>query len=355
VKTNKVNALNLTAIGQPKLIKNHFTNKFQEAADNVHCGLQDKVGNLWFGTTGDGVYRYDGKSFTNFTMKDGLDNNQILSILEDLKGNIWFGSRNGICRFDGKIITRIPIPVINHNKFNPTASLNKFAAEENAVWSIMQDKRGTIWFGTDEGVYCFNGKVFTRFLDNQNIINQSGLTLKSIQYMLEDTKGNIWFGSGPMAFEGICLYDGKKLINLKPKNQKWIRKIVESKKGTILFASRSAGIFYFPSSVQQADGKIMNDFPMPQNFITGSLTNLFEDKAGFIWLASDYGDNPGDSLGGLWRSNLSNDKIAEKKFTKITNKEVFFILEDKDNNVWIGTRGTGLYRYDRKSFTSFSD
>jgi len=46
----------------------------------VHCGLQDKTGNLWFGTTGDGVYRFDGKLFTNFTMKDGLDTNQIQCI-----------------------------------------------------------------------------------------------------------------------------------------------------------------------------------------------------------------------------------------------------------------------------------
>src|ERR1700744_2323724 len=92
----EINETKKTALGPPKLIKNHFTNKYQEEADNIHCGLQDKAGNLWFGTTGDGVYRYDGKSFTNFTMKDGLDTNQIFSIMEYKIGNIWFGSRNGI-------------------------------------------------------------------------------------------------------------------------------------------------------------------------------------------------------------------------------------------------------------------
>ena len=355
VKTNNLSNPTQTSIGQPKLIKNHFANKYQEAADNVHCGLQDKAGNLWFGTTGDGVYRYDGKSFTNFTMKDGLDTNQILSILEDKIGNIWFGSRNGICRFDGKNITKIPIPAFNHNNFYTSVSSNNNPSKKNAVWSMMQDKKGTLWFGTDEGVYCFNGKIFTRFLDNTNIINQSRLTLKSVQCMLEDTKGNIWLGSGPMAFEGICLYDGKKLTNFKPKNQQWVRNIVESKSGIILFATRSNGICYYDPSAEQTDGKKFNNCPMPSKFFNGSLTNMSEDNAGIIWIASDYRDNPGDTLGGLWRSSLSNDKIAEKTFTKITNKEVFFILEDKDNNIWLGTRGTGLYRYDRKTFTSFSE
>jgi ligand-binding sensor domain-containing protein len=59
----------IALVGQTKMIKNHFTNQNQAIADNVHCGLQDKAGNLWFGTTGDGVYRYDGQTFTNFTTK----------------------------------------------------------------------------------------------------------------------------------------------------------------------------------------------------------------------------------------------------------------------------------------------
>jgi ligand-binding sensor domain-containing protein len=352
---NKVSEATATSTGQPRLIKNHFSDQYQAAADNVHCGLQDKAGNLWFGTTGDGVYRYDGKSFTNFTMKDGLDTNQILSILEDKTGNIWFGSRSGICRFDGKTITKIPIPVFNQNNFFPLVSSTHNYIAPNAVWSIMQDKKGTIWFGTDAGVYCFNGKTFTRFLDNTNIINQSRLTLKSVQCMLEDTKGNIWFGSGPMAFEGICLYDGKSLINFKPNKQQWVRKIEEGKNGVILFATRHAGIYYYDPGAGQTEGKILSSLPSPPNFFNGSLTYILEDKAGILWMGSDYGNNPGDSLGGVWRSNLSNDKIAEKTFTKIANKEVFFMLEDKDNNIWLGTRGTGLYRYDGKTITSFSE
>ena len=78
--------------------------------DNVHCGLRDKSGNLWFGTTSEGVYRYDGKSLTTFTQADGLPSDRVYSVFEDRSGNIWFGTEAGACRYDGKTFTPLPIP-----------------------------------------------------------------------------------------------------------------------------------------------------------------------------------------------------------------------------------------------------
>jgi ligand-binding sensor domain-containing protein len=69
--------------------------------------LEDKSGNLWFGTYGGGVNKYDGKSFTHYTDKEGLSNNIVLSILEDKNGNLWFGTNGGgASKFDGKSFTR---------------------------------------------------------------------------------------------------------------------------------------------------------------------------------------------------------------------------------------------------------
>lgn len=89
--------------------------------------------------------------------------------------------------------------------------------------------------------------------------------------------------------------------------------------------------------------------------VKGSLSAILEDKAGDLWIASDYGNNIGDTLGGLWHSNTSVTNATEKTFTKICNREVFFMLEDKDNNIWFGTPGFGLYRYDRKTLVKFSE
>jgi ligand-binding sensor domain-containing protein len=88
--------------------------------------------------------------------------------------------------------------------------------------------------------------------------------------------------------------------------------------------------------------------------VKASLSFIAEDKAGNVWIVSDYGKNVGDTLGGLWYSRPSVANPKEKTFTKITNKEVYFIFEDRDNNIWFSTRGMGLYRNDRKTLVEFS-
>ena len=333
--------------GQPKLVKNYFTNQSQAAADNVHCGLEDKSGNLWFGTTGDGVYRYDGQSFINFTTKDGLSSNTVWSILEDKAGDIWIGTNAGLCRYSEKTITRVPFSITESNSFLLTNTINN--DQKNEVFSIIQDKSGTLWFGTSNGVYCrkLGKKSFTRFLDNFSIINVNNLSLKSVQCMLEDKSGNIWFGSGPMAFEGICLYNGKILTHFKPKNEGWIRTILESKNGTILFATRHIGVYMY-------DGKRFLPFSKPPEIADDLLNTILEDKAGNIWYAADYAKDPNDDKGGVWKFDRKTFERLTKK-EGLTNTSAFFILEDKPGHIWIGTRSTGLYRYDGKTLTSFSE
>ena len=328
---------------QLKLRKTQGGNEY----NNVHCGLQDKGGNLWFGTTSEGVYRFNGKTFTQFTVKDGLSSNTVWSILEDKTGNIWFGTDAGICRYNWKTINYIPITTSGNNNFLDGNSYNNSPSSKGGVGSMIQDRSGTIWFGTDSGLYCYNGKTFARFLDNQGIINNSDLTLKNVQCMLEDKKGNLWFGSGWSAMEGIVRYDGKNLEHFKPRNQGWIRNMIEEQNGGILFVTRS-------NDVCRYDGKSFTYVTQANGMVNGSMICCLKDKSGNTWFSSDYGTELNDTVGGVWRYD-------GKTFTKysikegLTNNAVFLMLEDPDGNIWVGTRNTGLYRFNGKSFDSYSE
>lgn len=322
--------------------KTQGSNEYQ----NVHCGLQDKAGNLWFGTTGEGVYRYDGKLFTQFTVKDGLSSNIVSAILEDKKGNIWMGTDEGVCRYDGKKIESLSFASANTVSFYPGSASNN-SQPTKAVHSILQDKNGTLWFGADDGLYCYNGKTFFRFLDNPGIVNKSGLTLKGIQCMLQDKKGNMWFGSGPMAFEGICRYDGMALENFKPGNETWIRAITEDKNGNLLFATRHNGVCRY-------DGKTFAYISESKGMVKGSMMSCLKDRSGNEWFGSDYGTRLNDTVGGAWRyDGKTYTKYSIKE--GLTNNAVFMIMEDRDGNIWVGTRNIGLYRLNGKTFTSFSE
>ena len=86
---------------QPKIVGTQGV-----TSGNITCELEDRDGNLWFSTGGEGVYRFDGKSFTNFTSKDGLFNNTSTTIIQDKSGHILIGTNAGICKYDGKIFSK---------------------------------------------------------------------------------------------------------------------------------------------------------------------------------------------------------------------------------------------------------
>lgn len=314
---------------------------------NIDCGIQDKSGILWFGSNGDGLYRYDGKEFIQFTTKEGLSSNCVWSLLEDRSGRIWIGTSEGICRLDGETIKRIPIsdlirPITDNAYYSEWGT-------KKTIWSILQDKNGIMWFGAGDGVYCFDGFNFTLFLSNKQVENKENLHLKVISDMVEDAAGNIWFTSGmPPGYEGLIKYDGKALTRFRPQDEGWFRNIVKSKNGNLLLATRHYGVWSY-------DGNTFSDYPQPDKLIEGSLNAIWEDKTGEIWVASDYGVDKGDTLGGLWHSNFKGNPSSSAPFTKIFNKEVYFVMEDKDSNIWFSSMGMSLFRYDGKTVKLYSE
>lgn len=114
---------------------------------------EDKTGNIWFGGGENGLSRYDGKTFTNFSVNDGLCENNITSIIEDKQGKLWFCSDiinasigGGICRYDGKSF------IGSNTKNGPT---------KNGYWILLEDKSGNIWIGGRQAsLVRYDGKSF---------------------------------------------------------------------------------------------------------------------------------------------------------------------------------------------------
>ena len=136
--------------------------------------IQDRNGDVWLATW-EGIIRYDGKSFTNFTNKEGLRRFRVFTILEDRKGNIWFGTVGaGVYCYDGKLFTNFT---------------TKEGLANDRLGCIYEDKKGNIWFGTMGGISCYDGKTFTNFTTND------GLTSNDINSIIEDKNGNFWIGT----------------------------------------------------------------------------------------------------------------------------------------------------------------
>lgn len=139
----------------------------------VRAVMQDSKGNMWFGTWADGLYKYDGKTFEQFTEEGKqLPQNYIHALLEDRKGQIWIGTGTGlVCYNNGKFKT--------YNK----GLCNWY------VGSLREDKSGNIWMHTDQCVSWFDGQLF------HSITEQDGLLSNTTYFIEFDQYQRLWVGT----------------------------------------------------------------------------------------------------------------------------------------------------------------
>ena len=185
--------------------------------------LEDSHGNLWFGTGGGGVSMFNGETFTHFTEKEGLSNDQVWSILEDSYGNLWFGTwGGGVSRYNGEIFTHFT---------------EKEGLSNNRVRSMMEDSQGNLWFGTwGGGVSLYNGKTIT------HITKKEGISNNYVQSILEDSQGNLWFGT---AGGGVSMYDGNTYTYFTEKeglSNNDVLSILEDSRGNLWFGTGGGGV-----------------------------------------------------------------------------------------------------------------
>lgn len=348
--------------GAPKIIKNYFITQYPQAFFSVQCGLQDQNGNLWFGTSGNGIYVYDGKSFVNFTHKHGLCHDDILCCTEDSAGRIWFGTRNGLIVYrpsgqkaTGKDFSNIIISENTIDHITRTKISYDDIPPDNFVWSILQDKTGKLWFGTNSGIYIhsqsdYTGQgapLFTRFLDNDRILNRDKVSLNDVLCMAEDTAGNIWFASGAINGEGILRYDGHSIIRFAPDGLHTFRSIAKGKKGNLYFINALRGVYVY-------DGQSFRNFSEAIGLKNDAIAAIREDQSGNFWFGTNSDNMHDGGSGGVWRYDGQSLHLFTTK-DGLSHNCVVCIVEDRSGNLWFGTRNTGLCRYNGQFFVDFSE
>ena len=316
----------------------NFTTDNGLALDAVSCSITDRKGNLWFGTYGGGVSRYDGKAFTTYTTAQGLANNTVWSIAEDRSGNLWFGTEGGISKYDGKAFASL----------TTTQGL-----ANNVVYSIAEDRSGNLWFGTMGGgvsrydpVSSHGGKPFSTFTTAQGLANNV------VYSIITDRSGKLWFATDG---GGISSYDGttfKTFTTAQGLASNKVFSIAEDKTGKLWFGTNGGGLSRYDPLAAPASTMAFTTFTTAQGLANNVVKSIIEDESGNIWF--------GTNGGGITRYTPSDATAASVSFTTFTtaqglaNNTVFSITEDRSGNIWLGTNGGGLSRYDGKAFTTFS-
>lgn len=168
---------------------------------NVIDIMEDKGGNIWFASSNNGVFRYDGKTITHIAEKEELGRSYAGGIAQDNSGNMWFTMKGGICQYDGKTFTSLT---------------TKDGLGGSEVWGIYIEKSGIIWITArgsttryDPSINISNPKAFTVFTEVDGINC-------CVQSMYQGRSGNMWWGSG----QGLYRFDGKRFYHVK-QNGPW--------------------------------------------------------------------------------------------------------------------------------------
>lgn len=302
----------------------------EQISQYIRRMFQDRDGNMWFGSTSDGVARWDGHSLTYFTTAEGLSGNWISSMAQDAQGDLWFGTGGGVSRY--------PSTALRAGEDRFTTYTTKDGLASDQVWCMLLDRSGGLWSGTEEGVSRFDGKSFSPFPIPAADLSKFPYYKypKQINAMIQDKAGNIWFASNG---GGAYRFDGKTLTNLSEKDglcNNFVQSILEDRAGNIWFGTRYGGLCVY-------DGKRFKTFPWNE-LNSDHIWTLLQDQAGLIWASADgYGLCRYD--GKIFTCYTENDGAA------LTN--VQSLLEDANGQLWVGT-SSGVYRFIGGTFINWT-
>jgi ligand-binding sensor domain-containing protein len=246
---------------------------------------EDKNGALWFGTDL-GLSKYEGGRFTNYSTADGLCHPRVANMFFDAKGRMWIGTWGGVCTFDGTTFTSFPLPV-------PDVELPATLETQNWVTGIMEDSKGNMWFGRSGYGATMYDPVSTAFTQ---YTKADGIPSNCVQDIQEDDHGNMWFGmrvaerdnpepkdrSGP---GGLARFDGKAFTQfpeLPGLMDADVYGVFMDKSGGIWVSTVGNGVYRYDGTGFTNYGlKEGADMPNGPAFV--GVTSIIEDKVGRFW------------------------------------------------------------------------
>ncbi len=271
--------------------------------------------------------------FDHLSIEEGLSESVVTCILQDSEGFLWFGTEDGLNRYDGYFFQ-----VIKPNAESPNSISDRW------ITALQNGNDGSIWIGTRQGgLNHYNTRTakFVQFKHNPLDLNSP--SSNSINALLMDTEGNLWIGTS----QGLDMYDpqlGKFThYNHKPEDPlslsgDEITALLEDHMGNIWAGTGSDGLNRISLDTGVIDRYSQDS---PSSGLTGSsITSLLEDKLGWIWIGTTTGLTRFDQENVRFIRYLHQDNDPNS----LVDNHVLSLFIDRNTDVWIGTMG-GLERY----------
>ncbi|WP_207424918.1 hybrid sensor histidine kinase/response regulator transcription factor [Desertivirga brevis] len=257
-------------------------------------------------------------NFTNLSSRQGLSSNNVNVILRDRYGYMWFGTDDGLNKFDGKQFS-----IYRHRDKDSTS------IPSNEILDLFEDEKGTMWIGTGEGIVSYNRKM-------DSFINYNKVNGTPVVSVTSGTKDDLWLG----VFGGLAIVNPKTNKTFYPDLKKQLglnvlpgsaTKVFKDKTGNIWLGT-SGGLFRY-SPKNNMFKRYLHYDNVSSSLAGNSISCFAEDRKGNIWV----GTNRGLSMLAPGSDKFINYRNASTNANSLNSNIIYSIAVDQDNIVWVGT------------------
>lgn len=317
---------------------------------------EDASGNLWFGTP-QGLSFFNGVNWVDFDQSDGLPSSIITGIDSDASGNLWVSTNNGLAKFDYSVWTTFNSGIISFL--------------QNEINSVFCDSSDKLWLAADTGISLYSSGLW---------MNYPSIPISSIQGLETDSQHNMWILSGGLykynqsSFTQIpnLPFANNYSIHVDPLDKVWFTGITGpvSWNGTQWYLdiyNTSPLEFNDPLCISSdINGDICfgtNNFGVTHTDSINELTSwwYFNDNSGLLSeiVFSIFWDRNNNTiwagtLQGLASIDSNNIVTDHRSDYNLGNASIYCINGDSFGNIWVGTYGSGLIKYDGSTWTVYN-
>lgn len=302
--------------------------------------LEDRNGNLWFSTVLEGLIKYDGTNFTNYTTEQGLPSNMIRGMLEADDGTLYFGTSEGLATYDGKSFATMT----EYEPLEVKRDWNEHGNHRN-LSGVTIDRNGNLWIATLDGAFKHDGNKFVKFpMPVTAPKDKFEFGPNKVSRIYEDQQGSLWFATDGA---GVIKYDGQSMAIYTVKDHGLasdnVSTILQDSNGHYWFGTANGGISHydgntFTTHLKEKEHSIHHGY--------GRYLTIVEDQQGHIWFGAAY------SRGGVYRYDGADFQYLSTE-SGLGNGGVPSIRKDRSGNLWFGTTA-GVYHYDGTKFINFT-
>ncbi len=319
---------------------------------DVHAVLQDRRGFMWFGTQ-DGLNRFDGYRFEVWRQdpndRESLSHNWAYALLEDHAGNLWIGTLGGgLNRWHPESRS------FSHFRSDPS---NPTSLSSDRIRVLFEDSRQRFWIGTEGGgLNRFDPEsgTFQRFLHNP--AEPDSLGDNRVLGIHEDANGILWVGTDGGGLNRFDPESGafssylRTADNPRGISARRVRAVLEEPAGVLWIGTYEEGLYRYHLESDRVE-RFANDVRDPSSLSSDRVRSIYRDPQGSIWIATDDGLN-------LWNPE-------SQSFTRFVNSpgdpnslsqnRVLSIYQDRGGVLWVGVQGGGLNKWNIRSgfFTTY--